>query len=196
MLIIGLTGKAGAGKDTVGAHLARKLNLDLYAFADPIKAAICAAFHLPKYYFTDRNKKEDVIPWIGKSPRQLAQLFGTEFGRDLVHPEIWIKVAQKHLDNLQDETLNSQSGVIDFDVPHGLVVTDVRFPNEALWIIENGGYVIEVIRPSASSVAAHSSEDGLPKMLISGTIHNDGSIPQLLERANALVDALATGKAA
>ena len=43
----------------------------------------------------------------------------------------------------------------------GMVISDVRFDNEAAWIPAHGGRIIHVIRPDTKAVEAHASEDGI-----------------------------------
>ena len=56
-MIIGLTGRAFSGKDTVGAYLSRAHNFSMLAFADPIRDALMAAFGLDYRVFKPENKE-------------------------------------------------------------------------------------------------------------------------------------------
>jgi hypothetical protein len=56
------------------------------------------------------------------------------------------------------------------------VITDVRFDNEALAIIERGGVIVKIIRPDAGldgAEGAHVSEKGVSESLITAAIIND-----------------------
>jgi len=143
--LIGLTGPAGCGKGTVSRILVTKHGFDSIAFADPIKAGIAVMF---RAYTDDRAVKEESIDWIGKSPRQLMQLLGTEFGRELIHPDIWIQTLERRLVDRKNA------------LPH-TVVTDCRFENEAAWIRDQGGELWHIQRESCEPVASHVSENGL-----------------------------------
>jgi hypothetical protein len=168
MKLIGLAGKAGVGKDTVADILERDHDFTRYALAQPIKAALCEAFFLWPADFTDRERKERVISWIGKSPRQLAQLFGTEFAREMIAPDIWLRVAQKRYE-----------AILADGVARGFVVSDVRFENEADWIRSNGGVVWHIERPGAEPVADHASEEGVEQKGADAIIVNNGTIEDL-----------------
>ena len=76
MKIIGLSGPAGSGKDTVADFLCQTQGFVQIAFADHIRDGVAATFGLEQSYFTDRAKKETVVIRIGKSPRELMQGFG------------------------------------------------------------------------------------------------------------------------
>ena len=80
--LIGLAGPARAGKDTVFSIIKNRLTntpLAHVAFAGPIKAMIDVGLG---ELIPDRDHtKEQTIPGIGKSLRQLYQTLGTEWGR-------------------------------------------------------------------------------------------------------------------
>lgn len=173
MRLIGIAGKAGSGKDTVAAHLVDNYSFTRYALAAPIKKAMCAAFSLPEHVFEDRELKEKPLDWLGFSPRRLAQLFGTEFGRKIVGDDVWLRVAQRNIDWLR------ATGGGD------VVVSDVRYNNEAEWIRRNCGEVWVVDRPDTAPVASHSSEAGVDMALVNRVLPNNGSIAQLKLRADS-----------
>lgn len=156
-MLLALTGAARSGKDTAGQFLCSTYGFAQYAFADPIRAGLRAAFGLTNWHFNEG--KEIVIPEYGKSPRQLMQLFGTEFGRKLVHSDIWLMRAETAVLNAKD-----------------LVITDCRFDNEAAWVQEHGGYVVHISRNGAPQVAAHVSENGVSENLIYFRIKNNGTL--------------------
>lgn len=143
--LIGIAGRAGSGKDTAGAHLVECHGFQQYAFADPIRAMLGALGAFPAADLINRDTKEVVIDWLGKSPRQMAQTLGTEWGRELVHPQLWILMAQRRWDAAKA-------------AGQSLVITDVRFTNEAEWIKAQGGRVIALDRSGTESVSSHASE--------------------------------------
>lgn len=161
--LIGLTGKARSGKDTVAAMiLENAMFTTKYSFADPIRAML-------KGLGVDMNDpfwikhKEDPIGPSGFSPRVLMQTLGTEWARAL-DENFWINLAQAKLDSLE--------GCM-------MVVPDVRFENEAAWIRQAGGVVCHITRPDAPTVAAHSSEAGVRYKSGDLCLVNDGTINDL-----------------
>jgi hypothetical protein len=167
--LIGIAGRAGSGKDTAGSHLVEQHGFQQYAFADPIRAMLGALGAFPAGDLIDRDAKEATIDWLGKSPRQMAQTLGTEWGRELVHPQLWVLMAQRRWDAAKA-------------AGHSLVVTDVRFENEVEWIKAQGGHVIVLDRPSTESVSAHASEQLNFSVFADWLIFNDRSIATLKRR--------------
>lgn len=146
--LIGLTGKARSGKDTV-AKIIQTSNPGtvLISFAEPIRNALRGMIGLTDEHFHG-SLKEVPLGWINKSPRQLMQTLGTQWGRELVDDQIWIKWAQ------QDIQKYLRLGV-------NVVVTDVRFENEATMIRAMGGTIWHIERDSAQAVNSHVSEAGV-----------------------------------
>lgn len=171
--LIGLTGAAGAGKDTAGqllAHIALKSGMDATCtgFADPIRAMLSAI--IPGDYMTERALKEMPVPIIGKSYRELAQTLGTDFGR-VQMPGLWVRIKERELYG------DGTRAALTKPVLH--IVTDVRFEDEAAWIRRHGGHIICLHREAAVSVREHESEWIWPHIRHDAEIHNNGTLPQL-----------------
>ena len=164
-MIIGLCGAAGSGKDTAASRLVLFHGFLRFAFADPIYDAVSAITGLEIHELKDRSRKENCLGWISYSPRRLLQSLGTEWGRDMIHPEIWVMSLMQRVEGVQDA-----------------VITDVRFSNEAEAILARGGEVWRVVGREASigaEASGHSSEGGVADKYISATITNGGSIDDL-----------------
>lgn len=178
MKLIGLIGKARSGKDTVASHLYRFHDFESIAFATPMKSMLETAFPSVNFHSGDR---EAIIPWLGKSPRQLLQTLGTEWGRECVHPDLWMLLAERRIQACRE--------VGD----KGLVITDVRFHNEADMILRNGGQLWHIHRDSAKAVNAHASEtcdwSGYPRKIID----NNGTHVELYAKVDELANELLLG---
>lgn len=168
MKLVGLIGAAGSGKSTVAQYLRNARGYFTAAFATPSRDMLNVLLrHLgidPRW--DDRQWKETPLPGIGKSPRQLHQTLGTEWGRDLVNPGLWLQTAALDL------ALSNAIGC------RNVVFEDVRFRNEAQWVLDQGGLLIHLIRPDARPVAAHSSEqtnwDGIERHEVVNNAGLDG----------------------
>ena len=179
MLLIGLTGKAFAGKDLVAMHLLRQHGFFKMAFADPLREGLKTMLGLGEWNFTPAGK-ESTIEWIGKSPRELEQTLGTEWGRDQVNVEIWCRLMHRRI------RARKAAGM-------GLIViSDVRFLDEARFIHSHGGHIWRIVRPGAETTehSDHPSEqDGL-RIVEDAAILNDGTIEELKEQVDEAVDKL------
>ena len=175
-MLIGLTGAAGAGKDTIASHLCERHAFVKLALADPLYQMVSCMTGIPVERLADRSVKERPVDWLGASPRRLLQTLGTEWARDTVGADVWIKHLIRRLDG--------------FD---RVVVTDVRFENEAQAVRNRGGAIIEVIRPAplelvADSARRHSSEAGISDDLVDVTIVNDTDVDGLLGRVDKALE--------
>lgn len=179
MILIGLHGLAGSGKDSVADHLVDLYSFEKITFAKPIKEAAAALFGIGPEYWEDRDRKEAVIPWLGKSPRQVAQLLGTEFGRHHFGNDVWIKVAKQHLDGWREEIVEQT-----FHPFCGAVVSDVRFEDEAAWVRSEGGVVWHIRRESAKPVSDHVSESGIEIAHEDIVIRNNGTLVDLYNKVD------------
>lgn len=173
-MIVGITGKAGAGKDTAADYLVQRHGFVKLSFASALKEGLNAMFGWSMHQWDDRAWKETVIDWIGKSPRQLAQTLGTEWGREQVHSSIWVDIAMSRAEILAQDGYN-------------VVIADVRFDNEAEVIGEfMDGVVISVSRYS-TEVSLHTSEQPIADHLIDARIANISNINTLhMDVASAL----------
>ena len=142
--VIGLHGRARAGKDTVANFILSHRGGYVYSFADPIRAMLVPlGIDMADPYW--QANKEAILPALGASPRRLMQTLGTEWGRQLINPDLWLILAKQRLLNLGP----------------GMVIADVRFENEASWVRAHGGRVIHIERPKSVAVEAHASEAGI-----------------------------------
>ena len=179
-LLIGLIGNAGADKDTVAAYLEHEHAFETLGFADPILDMACALFHsvdVDTAYAIERHLKERPVDVLNLSYRQIAQSLGTGWGRELVAPDLWIRIA--------DHTLKQRR-------LHGddVAISDVRFKNEAEWIRHSGGVLVRVHRSGLQPVASHVSETELAGIQADHELLNDGSLSTLFDQVDRLLDTL------
>lgn len=159
--LIGLTGPAGAGKNLVASMVPDAVVIQL---ADPIYAGLALMLGVEEQMLRARSTKEQPIEWLnGRSPRQLLQTLGTDWGRRLVADDLWLTLAARRIDQLEHAGAPA------------VVIADVRFDNEAEMIRERGGEVWRVDRPPAAAAAEHVSEAGISPALIDRVIDNHGT---------------------
>lgn len=170
-MLIGITGRAGAGKDTVGRILRDSYAVALTSFAAPMKQMICTLLNVEYEMWEDREWKEATIPGVNYSPRQLAQTLGTEWGRNTLDEDFWVRMALKHAEHAQAQLPN-------WDV----AFTDCRFENEAAAIRSRGGMIWHIIRPGDDDAtkSQHASEAGIKFVPSTDfAIENSGTLRQL-----------------
>ena len=178
MILIGLTGRAGAGKSTVAQYLVEQHGFDELTFAQPLKEGLAIMLRelgVSLEDFEDPARKLRDIPEVGVTPRHLITTLGTEWGRDMVSEGVWVRVLAKRLANLWYSP--------------AVVISDVRFTNEAQWIRELGGQIWLVARPAASRAAPeHASEAGIDLSLVTCSIMNDDDVPAIHARVDHLIN--------
>lgn len=165
-MLIGITGRKRSGKSALASALAERHGFVHVSFAEPIRRFIADILGIDLADL--ETLKERPIDWLdGRTPRQLMQSIGTEWGRRMIHNELWIRSLARKLDRAETN----------------YVISDLRFPNEAAIIRERGGQVIRLLRPGADSSDDHASEAPLPDALVDIQIVNDGSLQHLVEVA-------------
>lgn len=164
MILIGLMGKKGVGKDTLADRLVSRGRFQKMAFADPLKAVCREMFALTSWQLHDPEGKETVDERWGMTPRQMMQRVGTDMVRSMLGKDFWLRRMDLELGSLME----SKQMMI--------VISDVRFANEAQWVRDRGGMIVRVIAEhdkAARDVDAHASETEQEKVVCDMEIVND-----------------------
>ena len=190
MKLVGVTGLARSGKDHASDQLARLMRLHKYAFAEPLKTMLKSVFG-DHFHEGDRS---GICPETCKSYRVMMQTLGTEWGRELMNPQIWVNLVARRWREVEAgcHLVNETKDYTGYkaNIAEGMVLSDVRFDSEAEWIQLHGGVIIEIVRPPAHKsvaekimsaaahvgIANHESERGISRHFITHTIVNDGSL--------------------
>lgn len=123
IMLVGVCGKAGAGKDTIADYLVNNHGFKKIALADPIKRMVKDVFVLDDHTVYDRVAREQPLPqWNNWSVRKLLQTIGTELFRRNIDDSVWVKSLWYRVQS--DPTSN-------------YVVSDIRFPNELEYLQKN-----------------------------------------------------------
>lgn len=165
--LIGLTGRAGSGKDTAGDYLCQEYGFVRASFAQPLKDMLEAMLehaNVDHIWLHEPAFKNHDIPGLGASARTMMQTLGTEWGRTCIGADLWVQLLDRHLG------LSAGNPVHD-----RIVITDVRFPNEAAWVKASGGQLLKLVRDEAQPVRAHESEQYADTLPADCAIHNSGS---------------------
>lgn len=191
--LIGIHGKAGSGKNTVADYISSTYD-SVYgeAFARALKVSAAAAFGIQEAIFHDPIHKELHNDFWNVTHRALLQHYGTELFREAMQSlipgsDFWIRRLTGTING--DLTDPNTGDYCQYAKGDTLIVTDVRFQNEADWIRDNGGQVIHLerdVRPEIIGITAHRSEAGA----LTGThytIYNNGTKEQLYEEVEAFI---------
>lgn len=164
--IIALAGYIGAGKSEVAKHLVDRHGFVLVKFASPLKNML-KSLGLTHDHLEGHLKTEPTELLGGQTPRFAMQTLGTEWGRKLIADDLWVRAWRATV----VRTMQAHGTA-------GIVVDDLRFPNEAAIVEEMGGKIWKITRQSARQTG-HESEryiDELPSFI---EIRNDFDIEAL-----------------
>lgn len=194
--LIGITGKAGAGKDTIADYLFDKYtDIGVEPFAAPLKDAARAAFGFSEEQVYG-SAKETLDDFWKVTPRQVLQFMGTEMFRQTigklipgVEDDFWV---QRMYGRLSGQIVPEDGQ--EYLVGDIVVIPDTRFQNEYDFIIANGGILINVVRPGVGEVGimGHASEAGfkLHEGAKNYEVINDGTLNQLYDRVDQILETL------
>ncbi|WP_411508225.1 hypothetical protein [Brucella anthropi] len=174
-VIIGLAGPMRSGKTEVASRLVELYGFEREPFSKPLKDML-RVFGLSDEQLEGTLKNTPAAVLGGKTPRHAMQTLGTEWGRGLIHPDLWTR----------HWAARAQQHVAD---GFSVVEEGTRFPNEVKAIHELGGYVVYVDRPAElrGVSSEHVSEMGNMQELADFTLYNGGSFDDLYENIDVLM---------
>lgn len=143
-----MCGKMHSGKNTVASYLVKEYGFFELALADELKDLAVGCINLmldslergriTEFDRSDLERDKSVF-------RPFLQWVGTEFGRQYLGPDtIWIDKALEKVGSLERK---------DRSLP-GVVITDVRFPNEVSELRRAGFEVLKVVRDEEARVSS------------------------------------------
>lgn len=185
-ILIGLHGKARTGKDTLANYLIKKHNLLRYGPSVRVKDTTAVMFDFPRWYLDDDTMKEMYDDFWGMTYREMAQKVGKESSRDVFGDDIWMRHVEQLMLTLKKGKDANISGA-----HNGIILADIRYANEAVWVKNHGGTVFFIVRdnaPKISGVEGHAGEAGLPLDLADCIIYNDGTIEDMYRHADVFLD--------
>ena len=172
-MIIGLSGYARSGKDTVAELLVLNYEFKRKAFADGIRDALIALNPI----LHDGHRINEVVQMYGwdvakakDEVRRLMQVMGTEVGRRLINEDVW---AWQLFNKITDG--------------ERIVIPDVRFHNEARMIEQHHGDVWRINRHNHSAVNDHVSERAMDTYMFKHVIYNDSTLDELANQVFELM---------
>lgn len=184
-MLIGIHAPAPlCGKSTVAKHLLEE-GFVIVSFAGPLKRMLISFLMDLGYDESEARRliyfdKHEIIPEVGVNSRHLQRTLGTEWGRQCVHPDVWIKTWEAGY------RAAKAAGHED------IAVDDLRHVNEWDCILRHQGLVwtLDSHREGfVKEVTEHGSEGELDACEAwDGRIDNDGSLEDLYEQVIALLN--------
>lgn len=203
MIVIGLAGPAGAGKDSVADHLVKTFGFVKFAFSDALYAEVQHAFGLPdqellrnratketpSLLLSGENLRDDGFisclikrgipsPTTPLSPRQVLQWWGTEYRR-AQNPNYWLNRAEDFITGLRRLYRYPEHA------PQYFVECGTRFENEREWIKTGAhgdlfkGSIWHIHRDSLVVSDDHASAQPLPVLEGERQLWNNDTLERL-----------------
>lgn len=188
MYVVGITGKAGAGKDYICLNylvpmLTQREPYVIVSFADHFKFEAIVMGKL------DREK---VYGQKDKKTREYLQQRGTEKGRNVYGENIWVDILNEQLIQYEKRGIK------------WAFITDVRFPNEYDYVVnQKNGIVVKIDAPDRNAIRmeqesasqemkTHVSETALDNkefpIVINNRITNVDNVQKEIEDAVKIIE--------
>lgn len=149
------------GKSTA-AQFMEQNGYKVLPFAEPLKKLvyhflIICGYSIKEagYYLTHKEEPLKLIPGA-PTTRRLLRTLGTEWGRDLIHPDIWVDAWKRR--------------AMDYS---NIVVDDVRFESEYKAIKQAGGVIWKIERKNAYDGELSQSDHRLDDFAFDAVIKNE-----------------------
>ena len=157
-MLIGITGYARTGKDTVANRLVTEHEFTRIGFADKLK-------QLARMIDPEIDQLLNIVTWEEVKQitryRKLLQDLGNS-ARIVISDTVWIDAVMSNINKHKN-----------------VVIPDVRYPNEFDAIKNANGYMIRVKRPGVGPLNDHITENIHDTFTVDATIINDSSISTL-----------------
>lgn len=192
-LIIALTGRPGAGKDSIADVLAPQQGFARIAFADALRREVAEAWRIDLRMLTDRPTKELELPALaaGMCSDPAFMRWVADGGDSLTAPRSPRWALQRWASFKRQFTPDYFARIVERWIRRQLgsgwtriVVTDLRDPVEEAMLRRLGAKVVRVHRPELAAMPAdtamHVSEQH-HRIKADADILNDGSMQALAD---------------
>lgn len=187
-MIIGLTGEAGAGKDTVGAILVDEHGFTRLSFADIMRDALLIldplVADIDRVYVARLSTIVGSMDWdaakrhpkYGREVRGLLEKFG-DAAKSVSGYNVFVDTIARKIIEGRD-----------------YVITDARYPNEAELVWSRAGHLVEVVRPNNPHKIDSKHPSATNRLPVDRVIANMGSADDLKPGVEWLLDTLGRAK--
>ena len=194
---IAFTGKLRSGKSAAAGRLVYNYGFETVSFGSALKRYADEIFSVTEVSEYKPELITEVDPFgytyvsTKRKPRKLYQDFG-QIMREL-DPDIWIRHAEKSVEMLED-----------FRSTRGIVIDDLRQPNEYEWCRDNGFVIIRLVAPAETRVRraeiagdafdmaslGHDTESHSDGFEVDYEIINDGTYEDLERKVDEIISKL------
>lgn len=177
-MIIAIHGKFRSGKDTLSDLLLQDDKTFVkHAYADKPKQLLAQILNIPVEWFYIEERKNQFLDEWGATVGQLLVRFGTDAMRNHFDNEVWVK-----------------STLARYSASDNWVLSDVRFPNEAIAAQGRGGLLVKIVGdPSGQAKTStrdpnHISETAMDTWTDwDYVVTNDGTMDDLKRHAGNIL---------
>lgn len=182
--VIGICGKPGSGKDTIGSYMEHNLGCKIFNLKTPIEQVVKNIFNIDNHNLYEREAREQPLEdWPGWTARKMLQAVGQSM-RDLAGGDVWAKSLCQRIDS-ENVALSA--------------VTDVRTPEDADYIRKhvesnNGRFILVMVKRSgfgATTVggfANHKLESYDLEPNCDMVFENDGTKDELFKKVKQYLE--------
>jgi hypothetical protein len=158
-MIIGLSGYAGVGKDTLAKYIVElDPSFEIKKFSGKLKEVASLLTGIPVDSFENQKFKTMELSGWDMTVRELLQKLGTEAIRDGLHEDAWVNAL-----------------FANYHQGENWVITDMRFPNEYEAVKRFGGMAVRLWRPNVNPINYHESEVALDNHAFDYIASNEGN---------------------
>lgn len=133
LVVLGLVGEPGSGRNTLATHLVDGHGFSKMSFDDPLRVAASLLYNIPMHYFSDEQLRTAELPALRMSPLRCMEVIGGDVCQGL-RRSIW-----------SDRLLLRMSalGRLSVDDAPRVVVSGLRYEDEASFVraLPNGRVV-------------------------------------------------------
>lgn len=173
--VIAICGRRTSGKTTAAKYIVEQHRYMRMRFADRLKRMLRDGLGIPEEYIDGYKKNEPCEELCGQTARHAMMMLGTEWGRDLIHPDIWVRALYRDMKQL-----------INYKGCRRFVIDDLRFLSEEVWLrslsvqsdlpIEVS--IIKIIRDGVE-ISDHQSEREVDRIKEDWEVFNNSSVDSL-----------------
>jgi len=171
--IIVLTGRARSGKSTVSQYLRDTHGYTCVKFAQVLKDMLLT-LGLTAEHIEGPLKEMPCGLLGGKTPRFAMQTLGTEWGRDIISPDLWVNSWRASVQRLLDGGRN-------------VVTDDCRFDNELDAALSLGAVVVRVVRPDPLQQIQGTHPSEFVPEYFDAQVNNTGAVQDLHDQIEQLI---------